>query len=110
MDWLHWRSNAPPLSEIDERVEFGESSAAIKRSCCFGESGLEVAGFGGEGGGGVEQDGVAACACEFTGEVSRIICADSSGCRRAGLRRCRARDQGRRDPVHRFRHCRFKDG
>lgn len=48
------------LRKLDERVEFGKGVAAVERGLGFGEGRFEIACFGGESSGGVEEDRVAA--------------------------------------------------
>ena len=52
------------LGEFDEGVEFVEGVAAIEGGLGFDKRGFEITRLGGEGGGGVEQDGIAARAFE----------------------------------------------
>ena len=52
------------MGEFNQRVEFVEGVAVIEGGLGFGEGGFEITCFGGEGGGGVEEDGIAARAFE----------------------------------------------
>jgi hypothetical protein len=70
---------------------FGEGGAAVELAAASAKADLKSP-VSAERAGGVEQDGVAAAPVEFVPESrSRIICADSSGCRRADRRRRRGR-------------------